>query len=267
MTTWTHQDFCERGESIARAFCAGVAVGGESLPALVEKVARDATLNAEQIRRLARATNVAMFNTKYAEKRQDADRRVDFDPVDENAVIARLQACTPLSETTKTAAVSEVAYPDLWRTPATKVAAESSVATPHPKELELRRSHLRKLAHDLPTEVAQLGVQWDLKLASIADRCCATRHDHLAFEKAAVAIYGADILPEIQSLRTRLGLAPMAATSEKLAEVRNFLIANPTRLTDELGEVYRIRTAYHQKAAMLRAVRDLHTQARELSCG
>ena len=182
-------------------------------------------------------------------------------------MIARLQARELPDETTKVASAPDTAYPDLWRTPVTKVASEAPARKPHPDELALRRSHLRKLAHDLPTEVAELGVRWDMKIAEIVDRCRIERHDHRAFEKSAVAVHGAEILPELQAVRARLGFAPMAATAEKLAEVREFLVAAPTPLTNALSGARDFRTADHQKAATLAAVRTLHTQARERSCG
>ena len=88
---WSLDDYTRKADELADVFCAGQGLGGNDLATLVEKAARDNALNPEQIRRLGRAANTSVFARKYAAKRGGADRRVDFEMVDSEEIIAHLQ--------------------------------------------------------------------------------------------------------------------------------------------------------------------------------
>lgn len=259
----TAEDYKRRADAIAAAFCAGEDVGGNDLATLVEKVAREERLNPEQITRLGRATNTAVFAAKYAAMRGQAHRRVDFTIVDPEAVIQKLQ----LSDGMPAAKLAATRYPELPRpalpdiTPPTeKVAAESRLS---PRELAARRADAVKLAKDLTTELEVLNLQWQAAVREAASPCRAMGHDHFAFEKAAVAVLGEDSLPELNAVRTVLGRPPLSATREKLAEARDHLVAAETPGTRQLKVAMDLRTAYgrvRKTRERVEAVRDALTE-------
>jgi len=259
----TAEDYKRRAGAIAAAFCAGEDVGGNDLATLVEKVARDERLNPEQITRLGRATNSAVFEAKYATMRGQAHRRVDFTIVDPEAVIQKLQ----LSDGMPAAKLASDRYPELPRPtlpdiapPTEKIAA---VVRLSPRELGARRADAVKLAHDLHTELEVLNLQWQAAVREAAAPCRAMGHDHLAFEKAAVAVLGEDALPELNAVRATIGRPPLAATREKLAEARDRLVAAETPGTRRIKVAMDLRTAYgkvRESLARVEAVRDALTE-------
>lgn len=259
----TAEDYKRRAAAIASAFCAAEDVGGNDLATLVEKVARDERLNPEQIKRLGRATNTAVFEAKYAAMRGQAHRRVDFSIVEPEAVIAKLQ----LSDGIPAAKLASDRYPALplpplpdLTPPTEKVAAEARLPS---RELATRRADAVKLAQDLTTELEVLNLQWQAAVREAAAPCRAMGHDHLAFEKTAVAVLGDDALPELNAVRAALGRPALAATREKLAEARDRLVAAETPGTRRLKVAMDLRTAYgkaRESLARVVAVRDALTE-------
>lgn len=243
---WTLDDYGKRATEIARAFCAAQDVGGNDLGSHVEKVARENALNPEQIRRLGRATNKAVFGEKYASSRGAPDRRVDFTPVDPEAVIERMQGATPAPPppVTKTAAYPDL--PDPRFRPREKTAAEVVdrylLAPPNPVK---RASHLQKIAQETPVELMRLNVRWKHKLAELAETCRGYRHDHDAFEKNALAVLGADVMPELNRVREELKLPLLSFNHEKLAFlVEERLLGTENELTRTLKEAMEVRSEY-----------------------
>lgn len=250
---WSSDEYTLRAESVANAFCAGQGVGGNDLSTLVEKVARDNALNPEQIRRLGRAANTAVFARKYASKRGEPDRRIDFEPVDPEMVIDRLQAN---SSPTPTKVAHYPDLPDPRAKTREKTAAE--VIDPYlkpPPPAVPRWRHLLKLSQDLPIELKQLDIRWQSNLRELAEDCRADKHDHVDFEKNAVAVLGHEIVPELNGVRDLLGLVPMVADQEKLAEAQeSLLVGVPNRATRLLRQALDARLDYAQKLATLAVV-------------
>lgn len=243
----TAQDYTQRAKAIAAAFCAGEEVGGNDLASLVEKAAREERLNPEQIRRLGRAANTETFGAKYAAMRGQAHRRVDFTPVDPEVVIEKLQ----LSDGMPTAKLAGTAYPDLPdpRRAARAIEKTAAVASAAPArvsraDLAARRADAVKIAKDLAYEVEGLNIRWRDAVAKAVGLCKAASHDHVEFEKAAVAAVGEDVLPELNAVRAELRLPPLPATREKLAAVRDHLLARETPATRLLKTAVELRTAY-----------------------
>lgn len=260
---WSPDEYARQAKAVADAFCAAQgALGGNDLTTLVEKVTRDHGLNPEQIRRLGRDTNTAVFGHKYAAKRGEADRRVDFDPVDPEVVITRLQATAA-----PTPAIKQASYPDLPN-PRAWVRAKTAAETidpylPKTPPAVPRWSHLQKLSQELPLNLRQLDVRWQSNLRALAEDCRADGHDHVTFEKNAIAVLDEDLLPELNGVRELLRLAPLAVSQEKLAEAREFLVGVPTRATRLLKQARDARHEYAKVLATLSEVERALPRARE----
>lgn len=259
---WPSNEYTRQAESLADAFCAAQGLGGNDLSTLVEKIARDHGLNPEQIRRLGRETNTAVFGRKYAAKQGEGDRRVDFDAVDPETVISRLQTSVAPPPTLKVASYPNL--PDPKARHLTKTAAE--VIDPHltpTPPAGPRWSHLQKLARELPLDLRQLDVRWQSNLRALAEDCRADGHDHVAFEKNAVAVLDADLIPELNGVRELLKFAPLSVGQAKLAEAREFLVGVPTRATRLLKQARDARHEYAQTLATLSMVQRDLPKARE----
>jgi len=221
MPTWNNSDFEREATDIARTFWAGKDQNGSSLNELTTKVARDHSLNPEQIRRLCRAANTQAFGQKHASL-QGEDRTPEFDLSDAEAVIGSLSLA--LTGATKVASAFYGAVPDEYARPAppipqaslTKVASEY-VAPPRALGIELDRA-LRE-TKDLGYERIGLNDLWETKIAELKSRARLQTWEHDAFEKNAVALYGADALPELNALRTVLGRDPIETGPATLAKL------------------------------------------------
>lgn len=243
----TVEEYKAHAERMAKAFCAGESAGGNDLATLVEKTARDHRLNPEQIRRLSRATNVALFAEKYAAMKGQAHRRVDFTPVDEGVVIDKLQ----LNDGMAQAKLAHDLYPNLpgpqpAYTPQEKVAHIPELTE---RERVRRRGDAVKLAETLRIELEGLNILWNTKIAQLSNPCRHIGHDHLEFEKTAVAVCGSEVYTELNAIREALRLPALAVSEEKLAEIQDRLVASPNAMTKSLQEAINLRTAYGEKQA------------------
>jgi len=179
-----------------------------SLEDAVAKYAQAEGWSAEQILRVARKANVGTFEKKFAQMANGSDRIVDFDTVDGDAVVARLHAA--VTKGTKTAAV----YPDIEDEMAptqpslvtAKVPSDFNVKTamlqevPEYSDVE-KLMHLQDVVGALKTKVAGLQWRWEGMLESLSDQSKQLYWDHERFEKNAMALYGQDVIPELNILR------------------------------------------------------------------
>jgi len=187
--------------------------GGGRLEDLVTKAAQAEGWNAEQIHRVARKTNVKVFEQKFAALSGAPDRVVEFDTVDSDAVIQRIHSSAVSGEKTaayyppledEVAALNNARAPQLpVREVSVKVAMEREVPA---LGLLDRISHLTDVADELRTKQAQLRYRWANELQKLARETKHLGWDREAFEKNAMALYGADVLFELQELRDLHGV-------------------------------------------------------------
>lgn len=245
----THEEFLAEGEALARAYCSAKDIGGDDPNALVEKSARDKGLNAEQIRRLGRATNVALFGVKYAAAAGQTDRRVEFPPVDPETVIAKLQAPEPEGPVKLAAEM----YPSFPTAPGQEKVAEAVTEAPYvsPRVAWVERDNLWRICRDLPNEVGALQEKWASTLKPLIATCRGAYHDHLEFEKTAVAVLGEDVVEELNWLRDALKMPRLTAEREKFAEAREYLVGVPNASTEKLKVAMETREAYAVQSKVL----------------
>lgn len=221
MPTWNNSDFEREATDIARTFWAGKDQNGSSLNELTTKVARDHNLNPEQIRRLCRAANTQAFGQKHASLTGE-DRAPDFELSDAEGVIGALSQA--ILGATKTASAFYGALPDEYARPApppvapnlTKVASEY-VAPPRSLAVEIDRTE--RSVKDLGYERIGLNDLWETKIAELKSHAKLQSWSHDTFEKNAVALYGADALPELNALRTVTGRTPLETDPATLAKL------------------------------------------------
>lgn len=247
---WQPKDYELQAESIAKAFRAGVAVGGNDLGALIEKTARDNALLPEQIRRLGRAVNTAMFSETYNEKTGN-DRRVDFTPIDAEHLIEKLQAtAAPLGGGVKTASYPRL--PDPRARPIEKTAAQVVDAyLPPAVPVVVQRGTLLKLSREIPIDMGGIDLRWQDELRKVARACDHDAHRHGDFEKNAAAVLGPDCLPELAQIRESLKMGPGPLTHEKVAAAMDFIVGEETDATRAIKRAMDHRAEYGRKKLAL----------------
>lgn len=231
MNPWTKADFTAEAKKLAEAFVAGEAQNGASITDLLVKSAQANQLNPEQITRLTRLTNTLAFNAKFAAKSVDPDRHVEFPLGKEADVIQRLG---PAQGACK---IAQERYPDL---PDEFAASRGEVAPPAPVLTvekvahELREAlgpenpsklyeHWTKVASELESKLASHSARWETEMLRLAEFAKSSGVDADDFEKDAVALHGDHVLPELGQLRTNFGLPQVVYSSEKCAELKEFV--------------------------------------------
>lgn len=237
MPQWDQKEFDAKASELAQAFLAGRGQNGSDLCSLATKVARDNSLNPEQIKRLCRMTNVKTFESKFASMKGGADRIVEFDPIDADSVISQLtKVAAPVSITK----VATALYPDL----ADEVRPIELPAAPEPSEaqkvasfrqsigpsLSPEKAYMRavKLAQETDVRIASADRQWKRQMEQLVSMSKRAKWDHDGFEKDAIALFGEDVMPELNALRVEKRMEPIAYTSEKIAELQDRLFGNTT---------------------------------------
>lgn len=278
MALWDNKQYDEEGTRIAKVFAAGEGKGGASLTDLVEKTARAEGLNPEQVRRLTRVSNIRAWEQKFAGMKTAGatDRNVEFALGDENEVIRRLhgEAAAMVSAAVKTASAlhgpePEVSgFPDLpdamdaVRRPVPKESGEFAKSATETPVLASRRPDLevlklQRMGDEIAVKVAAEKQAWAGALQALLDeshKVSWTPDAAADFEKAAVALHGLDVVPEINALRRLRGEGALVLTNEKVAALRDRLYAEPSRATDLVKAAAVARKQYAVLGDAARAV-------------
>ena len=217
---------------------------GVPLHSSITKMARDNSMNPEQIKRLVEAANTTAFLNKFKEK-TGSDRMVEFDVADPAKVIddalgdAQSASGTPTISITisvdkpaeglhddvenenfledKVSGYSHkvASYEDL---PVVKLARDDSeLPLDMHKRAQLRESLLTKLADcnyrasDLADDIA------------VSFRGIYTRDKYAGLELDALATHGNAALPALQLVRSRLGMSKIA---NKLSPQQDYLLSD-----------------------------------------
>lgn len=249
---WNPQDYTTHADRIADAFMSGLGMGGTPLIDLVEKTARDNALNPDQIRRLGSITNRAVFARKYARDKGQPDRRVDFELVDNEDVIGRIQGAS------KTAGVAArpASYPDLPdpRAPhLAKLAAEipSPLHAPSKPSAAKRYATVAKIASELPIELRILDESWCGDVSELAASFGKTgAQAHRDFELNALGVLGAGVLVELNAVRDKLAMPLIADDPAKVAEAQAWVYGVADEQTERLKRAMATREEYGQAHAM-----------------
>jgi hypothetical protein len=275
MVLWDKTAFEAEAAKIASAYRAGANQNGSSINALAAKVARDNNLTEQQIQRLVRATNVAMFDQEYGALKQAGapDRIVEFDTGDPDIVIRELyKDATPAT----VKAASAARYPELSDQlavlrgrpqPTTKIASvddhlvaiEKALGKDPPVERQILR--LQKAAEEIRVRVKTAELTWNSTMREIGSHQRNLYFDRDDFEKTALALYGGDVLPEINALRSDRKLPPLQINLEKLAELSDRLVGESTRETDLLKQASTAREHYFK---LIAAEKEVQTKLAEL---
>lgn len=236
MPLWTEDQFIARAKQLAREHASTHA----PLNDLVEKVAREATLNPDEIRTLGRLTNVAVFQEMFQGKTaSDApDRMVEFEPGDPEVVITRIVKSAGTAAgcscgTCATCGVKMAAYagelPDLMRAvrvPGVEVETEKVASEPTereaPRQLQIMR--LIKLAENLDVETKIAASRWESTVSELVRRfkkAPGYGPSFIDFEKDALASEGYAVRPELEVVREELRLPPGNVDRQKMASLRD----------------------------------------------
>mgnify|MGYP001302369581 CR=1 FL=1 len=259
MATWDNADFDREATAIAHAYWAGRDQNGAPLNELATKTARDNGLNPEQIRRLCRNANTKAFEQKHASLKGEPDRTPNFELADPEAVIASLHQTVALAHTKQAAAEYPELRDEFAPPPDPALFAQEKVAmlsheidsflSPRRSPLvELRRAE--KLASELAVERHQLNYAWDDAVSAVAAHARYQGWNHDDFEKNAVALFGADVLPELNAVRHRCRLGALGDGADadevatKLAALQQTWVGVPDAMTAQLKTAMDVRTKF-----------------------
>lgn len=272
MPSWGNTEFEKAATDIAAAFLASQSQNGASLNALVEKTARDSSLNPEQIRRLCRRSNTIVFENKLAQKN---DEYMEFNTADEEAVIRDIVGAESVVGT-KTASAAEL-YPQLRDDFAKPVMTFDKIATERENierslDRSLRRPDAEVLYRRTKTAYEQLNSRagqednrWQRLMGKVANASRGTYWDQDRFEADALCDGSTNVMPEVNAIREARGLTPYSVDLQKLAEQLDRIDGRPSamsRLVKEAAEA-RIGAERCRQAAKIAAVR-LRELEREL---
>jgi hypothetical protein len=279
MATWDNSDFDREASELARVFWAGQGLNGVPLNDLATKVARDHDLNPEQVRRLCRAANTKAFEQKFASLAGEDDRSPSFPLADAEVVVQNLYQAVAHAEVAKTASYED-AYPaladELRPSPAVeteKVAffdpteIDQHLSPTRRPEVELQRTE--KNAHELSLLKMENDCTWSDELNALHARTRFLDWNHDAFEKNAVALYGGDALPELDSLRQLLKLPPIGEglaredVTAKLASLQDRWVGAPDESIHILKRAMDARRTYTEIGEKLAVEEAKLTQLRK----
>lgn len=264
MPAWDNDDFDREASTLARTFWAGHDQNGSALNELATKVARDHNLNPEQIRRLCRNANTKAFEQKFAALKGEPDRTPVFDLADAEAVISQMHQDVMHAHAKQAEALAE--YPDLGNEyaplPDPVVFARAKVASLQSEiddQLRPRRSPIvelrrcEKTAENLRIERGVLDLAWCEAVDGVAKLASYLGWDHDAFEKNAIALFGGDVLPELNAVRHRRKMAALGgdvdpeALHAKLASLQQQWIG----IEDEPSALLKTAMAAREKYAKI----------------
>jgi hypothetical protein len=217
-------------------------------------------MNQDEIRTLARLTNVAVFQEMFRTKSASEDRMVEFETVDPELIISRLTKTASVADTTAATASIKVAsafeLPDLRKAPleAEKVAGELEERDA-PRPLQIMR--LRKLASTLEADALSAGYRWDLAVNGLArtfNKAAGYGPAYAEFEKDAYATAGMDALPELTALRTELRMPAPEPVSEKVASLQDRHLVGESAALTKFREARAAREAYVKLSSALAEV-------------
>lgn len=257
MKNWSKGDFTTEAEKLSSAFVAGFQNGGASINELLVKSAKDNCLNSEQIARLTRLTNVQTFNLLHKTK-EAGDQYVEYPLGDENHVIAQLHP-------TKEASASRSDFPDLPdeieshrpgrlgpapKEPIQKIASDIDELLGPKERPDIEYMKWQKVAENLKSRMGQSEIRWEVEMRSLKDGSKFASWNHDEFEKTALALYGPDSIPELNSLRDELGIKDkLSVSSEKVAFLQDRLVPKVSRYTESLGRAIEARKGYLKNMA------------------
>jgi hypothetical protein len=245
MANWNNKQYDESATAIAKQFHAASGQNGASLTELVEKTARENTLNPEQICRLTRIANVRAWEQKFAAlgETNAPDRNVEFDLGDERAVISRLHKdATLITEPTidKTASyfpdlpnkMAEVRFPGQDSGIYEKYEKLASEYVPDLKVSPGKETlKLRKIAEELEVRCKQASFTWKdsfQTLLTTTQKYNWNEDKQATLEKSALALYGTDILPELNTLRKLSNKEKINISNDKIASLNNYVCPTET---------------------------------------
>ena len=242
MASWDNNQYDQNATEIAKTFCAGQGQNGSNLTDLVEKVARDNSLSGEQIRRLSRTANVKTFGVKFEELKTASaeDRNVEFQLADENEVLRRLAGAAEAAVKVAHTPVQANKFPDLaddFRSARRPVPMEEKVAQSleidiKPIAADREVMKLQRLQEEAGMRAKQASTAWHYALEGVLQISRKSNwgvDDSANLEKTAVALYGVNVVPELNLLRRAKGGAALeGVTEEKVAALRDKVVVKET---------------------------------------
>ncbi len=234
MPNFTNQDFESQAEQITRTFQAGDGNGGSSLNDLAIKAATDLNLTPEQVTRLCKRVNVKNFEVKFAA--MEGDKNVKFELAQPEQVVAALFKAAEV----KSAEAADL-YPDLPKPEAPQLldsvklasaeanAARAASFLPTTPPVDILYERARKTTELLEGRAKQADAAWNSAISGVLERTKGIRWNHDNFEKSALCLVGDAAIPELEQVRSALGLPPLGLDHTKVAALVDRIDVAPTQ--------------------------------------
>ena len=249
---WNLTDFENAAKKMAQAFVASD--GGDTINDQAVKVASEAGLNPNEVATLVRLANVCVFEGMMAKAAETgaADRMIEFDTGDPDAVLAELHGSAKVASAQKDGPRYDqfLDYFTQVDAPVERVVEgqelsyqkEASAEEPPaltPDEWEKIRVRTAQAMEKLSENVNQTRMEWLISMEKAAQSYRVSGVSRAEFEKDAAAIHGAVVEPELRMLRKLTGGEPYAELygGEKLATVLATHVPHPDVVRPILGAV------------------------------
>lgn len=202
---------------------------GKTLHNSIVKLAKDNSMNPEQIKRLVESANTSAFLDQFNAK-TGSDRMVEFDVADPskviNAALAGSTDTAPKAGPSVTITISTDTEPSLASDISDELRPDteehSKVASEYTSQGFFLNSENKGLSYhaklqakeSLLTKIASCNYQAEDLADDIhgAFRGIYTRQKYASFELDALSLYGNQAIPGLQMVRTRLGMTKMSRT-------------------------------------------------------
>ena len=211
---------------------------GKTLHNSIVKLAKDNSMNPEQIKRLVESANTSAFLDQFNSK-TGSDRMVEFDVADPSKVIHEALGSSSAPSTGSGTSItititadqdsslaSDVAD-EVRSQPQDKVASYSSEQGffLHPENKELSYHAKLQAKESMLTKIASCNYQAEDLADSIYDtfKGMYTRQKYASFELDALSVYGNQAIPGLQMVRSRLGMDKIA---RKLSDQESYYLSD-----------------------------------------
>jgi len=211
---------------------------GKTLHNSIVKLAKDNSMNPEQIKRLVESANTSAFLDQFNSK-TGSDRMVEFDVADPSKVINETLGSVSSPSSSNGASITITITSDqdaslasdisdeIKAQPQDKVAAYSSDQGffLHGESKPLSYHSKLQAKESLLTKIASCNYQAEDLADSLYNtfKGIYTRQKYASFELDALSMYGNQAIPGLQMVRSRLGMDKIA---RKLSEQESYYLAD-----------------------------------------
>lgn len=245
MPRWTEGDVVKISKEVAQKSVTTKRPINET----VEKVAREQSLSPNEIRSLTRLTNIAAYQIYFAEK-TGADRQVEFEVGDAEAIIQRIHQRPVLPESANIHNDKLASANDYDLKPVIEVEKIAFDEAETLKPRQATRTEWEKARNELHIEKLAYGLKWADAMTEIHKTYRKFNDaEKLAFEADILVNYGEQGRAAIGAIYMLDKRLPPSIASEKIAALQDVRVAKSNPFLDRVKVALDIRADYQKLEA------------------